>query len=41
MTQPPADPSRDLPPINADDVYQLTDLAIAELHGSQTSLQPE
>ncbi len=41
MTQPPADPSRDLTPINADDVYQLTDLAIAELHGSQTSLQPE
>ena len=41
MTQPPADPSRDLPPISADDVYQLTNLAIAELHGSQTSLHPE
>ncbi len=40
MTQPPADPSRDLLPISAEDVYQLTDLAIAELHGSQTSLQP-
>ena len=40
MTQPPADPSKDLLPISADDVFQLTDLAITELHGSQTSLSP-